>query len=151
MEEIIVDINTSRPGVVIGKKGEEIEKIKKALKKLIGQDVKLNVVEVKQPDLDAQLVATSVTQQLEKRIMFRKAMKRSVQNTMGQGAKGIRIEVSGRLNGAEIARSEWYREGRVPLHTLKADIDYATSEALTTYGIIGVKVWIYRGDKGATT
>ena len=151
MEEIIVDINTSRPGVVIGKKGEEIEKIKKALKKLIGQDVKLNVIEVKQPDLDAQLVATSVTQQLEKRIMFRKAMKRAVQNTMRQGAKGIRIEVSGRLNGAEIARSEWYREGRVPLHTLKADIDYATSEALTTYGIIGVKVWIYRGDKGATT
>ena len=151
MEEIIVDIKTSRPGVVIGKKGEEIEKIKKALKKLLGQDVKLNVVEVKQPDLDAQLVATSVTQQLEKRIMFRKAMKRAVQNTMRQGAKGIRIEVSGRLNGAEIARSEWYREGRVPLHTLKADIDYATSEALTTYGIIGVKVWIYRGDKGATT
>ena len=151
MEEIIVDIKTSRPGVVIGKKGEEIENIKKALKKLLGQDVKLNVVEVKQPDLDAQLVATSVTQQLEKRIMFRKAMKRAVQNTMRQGAKGIRIEVSGRLNGAEIARSEWYREGRVPLHTLKADIDYATSEALTTYGIIGVKVWIYRGDKGATT
>ena len=121
------------------------------LKKIINQDVKLNVVEVKQPDLDAQLVADSVTQQLEKRIMFRKAMKRAVQNTMRQGAKGIRIEVSGRLNGAEIARSEWYREGRVPLHTLKADIDYATSEALTTYGILGVKVWIYRGDKGATT
>ena len=147
MEEIIVDIKTSRPGVVIGKK----EKIKKELKKIINQDVKLNVVEVKQPDLDAQLVADSVTQQLEKRIMFRKAMKRAVQNTMRQGAKGIRIEVSGRLNGAEIARSEWYREGRVPLHTLKADIDYATSEALTTYGILGVKVWIYRGDKGATT
>ena len=105
------------------------------------------MVEVKQPDLDAQLVADSVTQQLEKRIMFRKAMKRAVQNTMRQGAKGIRIEVSGRLNGAEIARSEWYREGRVPLHTIKADIDYATSEALTTYGILGVKVWIYRGDK----
>ena len=151
MEEIIVDIKTSRPGVVIGKKGEEIEKIKKELKKIINQDVKLNVVEVKQPDLDAQLVADSVTQQLEKRIMFRKAMKRVVQNTMRQGAKGIRIEVSGRLNGAEIARSEWYREGRVPLHTLKADIDYATSEALTTYGILGVKVWIYRGDKSATT
>ena len=130
---------------------KEIEKIKKELKKIINQDVKLNVVEVKQPDLDAQLVADSVTQQLEKRIMFRKAMKRAVQNTMRQGAKGIRIEVSGRLNGAEIARSEWYREGRVPLHTLKADIDYATSEALTTYGILGVKVWIYRGDKGATT
>ena len=108
MEEIIVDIKTSRPGVVIGKKGEEIEKIKKELKKIINQDVKLNVVEVKQPDLDAQLVADSVTQQLEKRIMFRKAMKRAVQNTMRQGAKGIRIEVSGRLNGAEIARSEWY-------------------------------------------
>ena len=146
MEELIIDINTSRPGVVIGKKGEEIEKIKKELKKIVNQDVKLNV-EVKQPDLDAQLVATSVTQQLEKRIMFRKAMKRAVQNTMRQGAKGIRIEVSGRLNGAEIARSEWYREGRVPLHTIKADIDYATSEALTTYGILGVKVWIYRGDK----
>jgi small subunit ribosomal protein S3 len=147
MEELIIDINTSRPGVVIGKKGEEIEKIKRELKKIVNQDVKLNVVEVKQPDLDAQLVATSVTQQLEKRIMFRKAMKRAVQNTMRQGAKGIRIEVSGRLNGAEIARSEWYREGRVPLHTIKADIDYATSEALTTYGILGVKVWIYRGDK----
>jgi len=147
MEELIIDINTSRPGVVIGKKGEEIEKIKRELKKIVNQDVKLHVVEVKQPDLDAQLVATSVTQQLEKRIMFRKAMKRAVQNTMRQGAKGIRIEVSGRLNGAEIARSEWYREGRVPLHTIKADIDYATSEALTTYVILGVKVWIYRGDK----
>tara|TARA_E500000178_G_scaffold343300_1_gene389877 strand:- start:40792 stop:41415 length:624 start_codon:yes stop_codon:yes gene_type:complete len=147
MEELIIDINTSRPGVVIGKKGEEIEKIKKEIKKIVNQDAKLNVVEVKQPDLDAQLVAASVTQQLEKRIMFRKAMKRAVQNTMRQGAKGIRIEVSGRLNGAEIARSEWYREGRVPLHTIKADIDYATSEALTTYGILGVKVWIYRGDK----
>ncbi len=144
-------MQTKQSRWVIGKKGEEIEKIKKELKKIITDGVKLNVVEVKQPDLDAQLVASSVTQQLEKRIMFRKAMKRAVQNTMRQGAKGIRIEVSGRLNGAEIARSEWYREGRVPLHTLKADIDYATSEALTTYGIIGVKVWIYRGDKGATT
>ena len=143
-------IHTARPGIVIGKKGEEIEKIKSELKKVVKQDVKLNVVEVKQPDLDAQLVADSVTQQLEKRIMFRKAMKRAVQNTMRQGAKGIRIEVSGRLNGAEIARSEWYREGRVPLHTLKADIDYATSEALTTYGILGVKVWIYRGDANAS-
>jgi small subunit ribosomal protein S3 len=147
MEELVVNIKTSRPGVVIGKKGEEIERIKKLLKIAINQDVKLNVFEVKQPDLDAQLVATSVTQQLEKRVMFRKAMKRAVQNTMRQGAKGIRVEVSGRLNGAEIARSEWYREGRVPLHTIKADIDYATSEALTTYGILGVKVWIYRGDK----
>jgi small subunit ribosomal protein S3 len=147
MEELVVNIKTSRPGVVIGKKGEEIERIKKQLKIAINQDVKLNVFEVKQPDLDAQLVATSVTQQLEKRVMFRKAMKRAVQNTMRQGAKGIRVEVSGRLNGAEIARSEWYREGRVPLHTIKADIDYATSEALTTYGILGVKVWIYRGDK----
>ena len=146
MEEIIVDIKTSRPGVVIGKKGEEIEKIKKALKKLLGQDVKLNVVEVKQPDLDAQLVATSVTQQLEKRIMFRKAMKRAVQNTMRQGAKGIRIEVSGRLNGAEIARSEWYREGRVPLHTLRADVDYGEATAFTTYGATGVKVWIFKGE-----
>ena len=147
MEELVVNIKTSRPGVVIGKKGEEIDRIKKQLKRVINQDVKLNVFEVKQPDLDAQLVATSVTQQLEKRVMFRKAMKRAVQNTMRQGAKGIRVEVSGRLNGAEIARSEWYREGRVPLHTIKADIDYATSEALTTYGILGVKVWICRGDK----
>ena len=147
MEELVVNIKTSRPGIVIGKKGEEIERIKKLLKRVINQDVKLNFFEVKQPDLDAQLVATSVTQQLEKRVMFRKAMKRAVQNTMRQGAKGIRVEVSGRLNGAEIARSEWYREGRVPLHTIKADIDYATSEALTTYGILGVKVWIYRGDK----
>ena len=147
MEELVVDIKTARPGVVIGKKGEEIERIKKQLKRAINQDIKLNVFEVKRPDLDAQLVATSVTQQLEKRVMFRKAMKRAVQNTMRQGAKGIRVEVSGRLNGAEIARSEWYREGRVPLHTIKADIDYATSEALTTYGILGVKVWIYRGDK----
>ena len=123
-----------------------IEKIKKELKKIINQDVKLNVVEVKQPDLDAQLVADSVSQQLEKRIMFRKAMKRAVQNTMRQGAKGIRIQVSGRLNGAEIARTEWYREGRVPLHTLRADIDYATYEAHTTYGVIGVKVWIFKGE-----
>ena len=146
MEEVVVDIKTSRPGVVIGKKGEEIEKIKKALKKIINQDVKINVIEVKQPDLDAQLVATSVTQQLEKRIMFRKAMKRAVQNTMRQGAKGIRISVAGRLNGAEIARSEWYREGRVPLHTLRADIDYGFYEANTTYGIIGVKVWIFKGE-----
>ena len=150
MEEVIIDIKNSRPGIVIGKTGEVIDKIKSELNKVVKQDVKLNVVEVKQPDLDAQLVADSVTQQLEKRIMFRKAMKRAVQNTMRQGAKGIRIEVSGRLNGAEIARSEWYREGRVPLHTLKADIDYATSEALTTYGILGVKVWIYRGDANAS-
>ena len=146
MEEVIVDIKTSRPGVVIGKKGEEIEKIKKELKKIITDGVKLNVVEVKQPDLDAQLVASSVTQQLEKRIMFRKAMKRAVQNTMRQGAKGIRTEVSGRLGGAEIARAEWYREGQVPLHTLRANIDYGVAEAATTYGLIGVKVHVYTGE-----
>ena len=148
--------NTILPSREIGFDGGSVENLIRNivnknnivyLSTLINQDVKLNVFEVKQPDLDAQLVATSVTQQLEKRVMFRKAMKRAVQNTMRQGAKGIRVEVSGRLNGAEIARSEWYREGRVPLHTIKADIDYATSEALTTYGILGVKVWIYRGDK----
>ena len=147
MEEIIVDINTSRPGIVIGKKGEEIEKIKKELKKVVNQEVKLNVKEIKQPDLDAQLVADSVTQQLEKRIMFRKAMKRAVQNTMRQGAKGIRIEVSGRLNGAEIARSEWIKDGRMPLQTLRADILYVSKIAKTTYGILGVKVWIFKGEK----
>ena len=145
MEEIIVDIKTSRPGVVIGKKGEEIEKIKKELKKIINQDVKLNVVEVKQPDLDAQLVADSVTQQLEKRIMFRKAMKRAMSSALRLGAKGIKVTVSGRLGGNEIARTEWLREGSIPLHTLRADVDYAEAEASTTYGIIGVKVWIYKG------
>ena len=146
MEEVIVDIKTSRPGVVIGKKGEEIEKIKKELKKIISEGVKLNVVEVKQPDLDAQLVASSVTQQLEKRIMFRKAMKRAVQSAMRLGAKGIRINCGGRLGGAEIARTEWYREGRVPLHTLRSDVDYGVASAHTTYGICGIKVWIYLGD-----
>ena len=146
MEEVIVDIKTSRPGVVIGKKGEEIEKIKKALKKIINQDVKINVVEVKQPDLDAQLVAANIALQLEKRAMFRRVMKRAAQNTMRQGALGVKIKVSGRLGGAEIARSEWHKEGRVPLHTLRADVDYGLAEAKTTYGIIGVKVWIFRGE-----
>ena len=146
MEEIIIDIKTSRPGVVIGKKGEEIEKIKKELKKILKQDVKLNVVEVKQPDLDAQLVAANISLQLEKRAMFRRVIKRAAQNTMRQGALGVKIKVSGRLGGAEIARSEWHKEGRVPLHTLRADVDYGLAEAKTTYGIIGVKVWIFRGE-----
>ena len=144
-------IHTARPGVVIGKKGEDIDRMRAEITKIMKIPVTLSIQEIRKPDLDAQLVAESVAQQLERRIMFRRAMKRGVQNSMRQGAKGVKIQVGGRLGGAEIARSEWYREGRVPLHTLKADIDYATSEALTTYGIIGVKVWIYRGDKGATT
>ena len=141
-----VTIHTARPGMIIGKRGEDIDRLREKLTQIMNVPVSLNIQEIRKPDLDAQLVAGSVTQQLEKRIMFRKAMKRAVQNTMRQGAKGIRIEVSGRLNGAEIARSEWYREGRVPLHTLRADIDYATYEALTTYGILGIKVWIFKGE-----
>ena len=146
-----VTIHTARPGMIIGKRGEDIDRLREKLTQIMNVPGSLNIQEIRKPDLDAQLVAANIALQLEKRAMFRRVMKRAAQNTMRQGAKGIRIEVSGRLNGAEIARSEWYREGRVPLHTLKADIDYATSEALTTYGILGVKVWIYRGDKGATT
>ena len=141
-----VTIYTSRPGFVIGKKGSDIDKIKNNLSKFTTNEVNLNIKEVKKPDLDAQILAEGVAQQLEKRVMFRRAMKRTVQSALRQSAKGVRIEVSGRLNGAEIARTEWYREGRVPLHTLRADIDYGTAEALTTYGIIGVKVWVYRGE-----
>jgi small subunit ribosomal protein S3 len=131
---------------VIGKRGEDIEKLKKDVSDLMGVPVHINVAEVRKPELDAQLVAESIAQQLERRIMFRRAMKRAVGNSMRLGALGIKVNVAGRLNGAEIARSEWYREGRVPLHTLRADIDYGFAEALTTYGIIGVKVWIYKGE-----
>ena len=145
-DAFVVNIHTSRPGIIIGKRGEEIENLKKAVVKIVKGSVQINIKEVKKPDLDAQILAEGVAQQLEKRVMFRRAMKRTVQSALRQSAKGVRIEVSGRLNGAEIARTEWYREGRVPLHTLRADIDYGTAEALTTYGIIGVKVWVYRGE-----
>ncbi len=141
-----VTIHTARPGVVIGKKGEDIEKLRKEVSAMMGVPAHINVTEVRKPELDAQLVAESIAQQLERRIMFRRAMKRSVQNAMRLGALGIKVNVGGRLNGAEIARSEWAREGRVPLHTLRADIDYGLAEAKTTYGIIGVKVWIYKGE-----
>jgi len=141
-----VTIHTARPGIVIGKKGEDVEKLRAQLSKLMGVPVHINIEEIRKPDLDAKLVAESVTSQLERRVMFRRAMKRAVQNAMRQGAQGIKIQVGGRLGGAEIARSEWYREGRVPLHTLRADIDYSTAEALTTYGILGVKVWIFKGE-----
>lgn len=141
-----ITIHTSRPGVVIGKKGEDIEKLKKELAAKLGVPVAVNIEEVRKPEIDAKLIADSITQQLEKRIMFRRAMKRAMQNAMRMGAQGIKIMSAGRLNGIEIARTEWYREGRVPLHTLRADIDYGTSEAKTTYGVIGVKVWVYKGD-----
>ncbi|WP_294945617.1 30S ribosomal protein S3 [Sulfurivirga sp.] len=140
-------IFTARPGVVIGKKGEDIEKLKAEISALTGMPVNIDIYEIKKPELDAKLVADSIAQQLEKRIMFRRAMKRAVGNAMRLGAEGIKVMVSGRLNGAEIARTEWYREGRVPLHTFRADIDYATSEADTTYGKIGVKVWIFKGER----
>lgn len=145
-KSIRVTIHTARPGVVIGKKGEDVEKLRKHVSNLAGVPAQINIAEVRKPELDAQLVADSISSQLERRVMFRRAMKRAVQNAMRIGAKGIKVEVSGRLGGAEIARSEWYREGRVPLHTFRADIDYATSEASTTYGIIGVKVWIFKGE-----
>jgi len=141
-----ITIFSARPGVVIGKKGEDIETLKTALQKMMGVPVHVNIDEIRKPELDSQLIADSITQQLEKRIMFRRAMKRAMQNAMRLGAQGIKIMSAGRLNGIEIARTEWYREGRVPLHTLRADIDYGFSEAKTTYGIIGVKVWVYKGD-----
>ena len=142
-----ITIYSARPGVVIGKKGEDIENLKAELARRLGVPVAVNIEEIRKPEVDAQLIADSITQQLEKRIMFRRAMKRAMQNAMRLGAQGIKIMSSGRLNGIEIARCEWYREGRVPLHTLKADIDYGFSEAKTTYGVIGVKVWVYRGDR----
>src|SRR4029450_4175095 len=141
-----ITIYSARPGVVIGKKGEDIENLKAELTRRLRVPVAVNIEEVRKPEIDAQLIADSITQQLEKRIMFRRAMKRAMQNAMRLGAQGIKIMSAGRLNGIEIARTEWYREGRVPLHTLKADIDYGFSEAKTTYGVIGVKVWVYKGD-----
>ena len=149
-KEAVVTVFTSRPGIVIGKKGEDIEKYREKIANILGtkkSTVKLNVKEIRKPELNAQLVSEGIAQQLERRIMYRRAMKRAVTNTMRLGALGIKVNVAGRLNGAEIARSEWYREGRVPLHTLKAGIDFGFSEALTTYGIIGVKVWIYSQDE----
>ena len=144
-----ITIHTARPGIVIGKKGEDIEKERAEvarLMKLPVQDVRLNIAEIRKPELDAQLVAEGIAQQIEKRVMFRRAMKRAVTNTMRSGALGIKVRASGRLNGAEIARTEWSREGRIPLHTFRADIDYGLAEARTTYGVIGVKVWIFKGE-----
>jgi small subunit ribosomal protein S3 len=148
-KKVNITIFTARPGIVIGKKGEDIEKLRAEIARMIDmklQDVRINISEVRKPELDAQLVAEGIAQQLERRVMFRRAMKRAVTNTMRVGAEGVKIRVGGRLNGAEIARSEWYREGRVPLHTLRADIDYGLAEAHTTYGVIGVKVWIFKGE-----
>jgi small subunit ribosomal protein S3 len=141
-----ITIHTARPGLVIGKKGEDIDALRRVVSNMMGVPVQISVEEIRKPELDAQLVAEGVAQQLEKRIMFRRAMKRAVQNTLRLGAEGIKISVGGRLNGAEIARTEWYREGRVPLHTFRADIDYGFAEAKTTYGVIGVKVWIFKGE-----
>lgn len=145
-KKVSVSIHTARPGVVIGKKGADIDKIKKDLGQFTKDEVAVNIVEVRKPEIDAKLIAESVADQLERRITFRRAMKRSVQSSLRLGAKGIRINCAGRLGGAEIARTEWYREGRVPLHTLRADIDYGVAKAHTTYGVIGIKVWIYKGD-----
>ena len=144
--ELEVNIHTARPGIVIGKKGVEIENLKKEIQKLTPKEVSINIVEIRRPETDGQLTAENVAMQLERRVAFRRAMKKTVLSSMKLGAKGIKIQVSGRLGGAEMSRTEWYREGRVPLHTLRADIDYGFSEAHTTYGIIGVKVWIYKGE-----
>jgi len=141
-----ITIYSARPGVVIGKKGEDIETLRSDLRRMMGGDVGLNIEEIRKPEIDAQLISDSISQQLEKRIMFRRAMKRAMQNAMRLGAQGIKIMCAGRLNGIEIARREWYREGRVPLHTLRADIDYGFSEAKTTYGVIGIKVWVFKGE-----
>jgi small subunit ribosomal protein S3 len=141
-----ITIHTARPGIVIGKKGEDVDKLKSEIARMMSVPVHINIEEIRKPDLDAKLVAQNVAQQLERRVMFRRAMKRAVQNAMRQGAQGIKIQVGGRLGGAEIARTEWYREGRVPLHTLRADIDYSTYEAHTQYGVLGVKVWIFKGE-----
>jgi len=148
-KKVNITIQTARPGIVIGKKGEDIEKLRQETAALLGMavvDVRLNIAEIRKPELDAQLVADSIAQQIEKRVMFRRAMKRAVMSTMRSGALGVKVRVSGRLNGSEIARTEWYREGRIPLHTFRADIDYGLSEAHTTYGVIGVKVWIFKGE-----
>ena len=141
-----ITIHTARPGIVIGKKGEDVDRLRAEVAAALGVPVHINIEEIRKPDLDAALVAQSVAQQLQRRVMFRRAMKRAVQNAMRQGAQGVKVQVGGRLGGAEIARTEWYREGRVPLHTLRADIDYATAEAAMTYGIIGIKVWIFKGE-----
>ena len=141
-----VTIHTARPGMIIGKRGEDIDRLREKLTQIMNVPVSLNIQEIRKPDLDAQLVAANIALQLEKRAMFRRVMKRAAQNTMRQGALGVKVKVSGRLGGAEIARSEWHKEGRVPLHTLRADVDYGLAEAKTTYGIIGVKVWIFRGE-----
>ncbi len=151
-ESTQIQIHTARPGTVIGKKGEDIEKLRRDLAKLVGaqlHQVRVNINEIKKPELYARLVAENIASQLERRVMFRRAMRRAVSTTMRLGAQGIKVKVSGRLNGAEIARSEWYREGRVPLHTFRADIDYGVAEAFTTYGVVGVKVWIFRGEKSS--
>jgi small subunit ribosomal protein S3 len=148
-KRVNITIQTARPGIVIGKKGEDIEKLRQATAKLLSMninDVRINIAEIRKPELDAQLVADSIAQQIEKRVMFRRAMKRAVMSTMRSGALGVKVRASGRLNGAEIARTEWSREGRVPLHTFRADIDYGLAEAHTTYGVIGVKVWIFKGE-----
>lgn len=145
-KKAVINIHTAKPGTLIGKKGSDIEKLKQEVAKFTKDEVHLNIIEIRKPELDAKLVAESIAQQLERRIAFRRAMKRAMQSALRLGAKGIRINCSGRLGGAEIARTEWYREGQVPLHTLRADIDYNTAEAFTTYGIIGIKVWIYKGD-----
>src|SRR6202451_1881679 len=148
-KKVNITIQTARPGIVIGKKGEDIEKLRAETAKLLGMamlDVRLNISEIRKPELDAQLVAESISQQIEKRVMFRRAMKRAVMSTMRSGALGIKVRMSGRLNGSEIARTEWYREGRIPLHTFRADIDYGLAEAKTTYGVIGIKVWIFKGE-----
>src|SRR6201985_1799295 len=148
-KKVNITIQTARPGIVIGKKGEDIEKLRGETARLLNMtvgDVRLNISEIRKPELDSQLVAESIAQQIEKRVMFRRAMKRAVMSTMRSGALGIKVRMSGRLNGSEIARTEWYREGRIPLHTFRADIDYGTAEARTTYGVIGVKVWIFKGE-----
>jgi small subunit ribosomal protein S3 len=145
-ENARITISTARPGVLIGKKGEDVDRLRADVAKIMGMPVQINIEEIRKPDLDAKLVAENIASQLERRVMFRRAMKRAVQNSMRAGAKGIKVEVSGRLGGAEIARTEWYREGRVPLHTLRADIDYSIIRAETTYGCIGVKVWIFKGE-----
>lgn len=148
-KSVRITIHCAKPGVIIGQKGRGVEEIRDELSRIVGVQVHLNISEVRKPDLDAQIVAKVIAKQLEQRVMFRRAMKRAVQSTLRAGAKGIKICVSGRLGGAEIARTEWYREGRVPLHTFRADIDYALAEAMTTYGVIGVKVWIFKGEKFA--
>ncbi len=148
-KKVNITIQTARPGIVIGKKGEDIEKLRGDTARMLGMavpDVRLNIAEIRKPELDAQLVAESIAQQIEKRVMFRRAMKRAVMSTMRSGALGMKVRMSGRLNGSEIARTEWYREGRVPLHTFRADIDYGLAEARTTYGVIGIKVWIFKGE-----